>query len=156
MCACRSRTDVQVGSKEASHALTTTRLVHCLPLFAPRAGICQMFEAHLRDLYPTRTHIQYKMADLLAFIDQLGDLSCLVLQPETLTYKPHDKEWIKAKVCTAACPCCSRVCFECAWLFFSGALKAMFSSLSFYFLLFLLLKSTLVPSPPFSFLRSPV
>ncbi|EGD79537.1 hypothetical protein PTSG_10107 [Salpingoeca rosetta] len=61
-------------------------------------GVCQMYEAHLREVYPTKTHIHYEVADLFSFIDALADLSCLVLQPDTLNYKPHDKEWIKAKV----------------------------------------------------------
>eukprot|EP01147_Barroeca_monosierra_P002583 gene2583-5499_t len=60
-------------------------------------GVCKMFEAHLRTLYPTKTHIEYDLKQLMIFLDSLADLSCLVLQPDTFTYKPHDRDWIKAK-----------------------------------------------------------
>eukprot|EP00055_Hartaetosiga_balthica_P000468 m.136655 g.136655 ORF g.136655 m.136655 type:complete len:103 (+) comp10802_c0_seq1:24-332(+) len=61
-------------------------------------GVVTMFQAHLEEKYPTRKHIDYDVSDLFQYLDSFSDIGCLVLQPGSLTYKPHDKEWIKAKV----------------------------------------------------------
>ena len=37
------------------------------------------------------------MRDLVKFIDNLADLSCLVFDDTQKVYIPHDKEWIKSK-----------------------------------------------------------
>ncbi|KAL5463340.1 hypothetical protein EMCRGX_G032232 [Ephydatia muelleri] len=62
------------------------------------AGICKIYEEHLRQLNPQTPSITYDISELFKFIDNLFDLSCLVLQPSTGTYHPHNKEWIKEKI----------------------------------------------------------
>ncbi len=80
-----------------------------------------MFETHLKQQFPTQPRIQYEVPDLYVFLDGLGrermegskrdsfstttpplspaaDISCLVFDPATVSYKPHDKDWIKTKV----------------------------------------------------------
>eukprot|EP00731_Ephydatia_muelleri_P027752 Em0019g625a len=61
-------------------------------------GICKIYEEHLRQLNPQTPSITYDISELFKFIDNLFDLSCLVLQPSTGTYHPHNKEWIKEKI----------------------------------------------------------
>lgn len=40
-----------------------------------RTDVCKMFEAHLKDAFPTAPKINYKPADLFAFIDRLSTCS---------------------------------------------------------------------------------
>ncbi|CAN0385867.1 unnamed protein product [Hapterophycus canaliculatus] len=54
-----------------------------------------MYEARLKQVNPDRAHITYDITDLYGFIDQLGDLSALVLDKDTGLYAPHGKTWIK-------------------------------------------------------------
>jgi hypothetical protein len=61
-------------------------------------GICQLFEAKLKQSNPNIRNIQYSVSDLFEWADGLADLSCLVFDPNTHQYKPHDREWIKKKV----------------------------------------------------------
>jgi len=61
-------------------------------------GICQMYEAKLKSVNPTLRQITYDIADLFTFIDQLGDLSCLVFEDSVGAYRPYGKDWIKQKV----------------------------------------------------------
>lgn len=49
-------------------------------------------------LNPNQSQITYDIAQLFAFIDQLADLTCLVYQPATSSYAPHNKDWIKEKI----------------------------------------------------------
>jgi len=41
-------------------------------------GICQLYEQKLKVLNPNVRNLSYDISDLYAYIDQLGDLSCLV------------------------------------------------------------------------------
>jgi hypothetical protein len=57
-----------------------------------------MYEEHLKRLNPNSPSITYDISNLFDFIDQLTDLSCLVLDKNTVTYSPHNKDWIKEKI----------------------------------------------------------
>eukprot|EP00053_Salpingoeca_punica_P000719 m.30043 g.30043 ORF g.30043 m.30043 type:complete len:103 (+) comp10517_c0_seq1:310-618(+) len=61
-------------------------------------GILKLYEAHLKARFPQRAHIDYDISELFAYIDALGDLSCLVFQKSTGQYLPHHKEWIKEQI----------------------------------------------------------
>jgi hypothetical protein len=61
-------------------------------------GICKIYEEHLRQLNPHSPSITYDISQLFKFIDDLFDLSCLVHQPTTASYIPHNKEWLKEKI----------------------------------------------------------
>ena len=57
-----------------------------------------MYEEHLKRLNPNSPSITYDISHLFDFVDQLTDLSCLVLDKSSLTYSPHNKDWIKEKI----------------------------------------------------------
>jgi hypothetical protein len=61
-------------------------------------GVCRLFETQLKENNPTARNITYDVKDLFTFIDNLPDLGILVLQKQTQSYAPHDKDWIKTKV----------------------------------------------------------
>mmetsp|Transcript_34474 Transcript_34474/g.78663 ORF Transcript_34474/g.78663 Transcript_34474/m.78663 type:complete len:116 (+) Transcript_34474:86-433(+) len=63
-------------------------------------GICQLYEQEMREANPSVSSVTYEVADLFRYIDNLGDLCCLVFNPTSTSnaYVPHNKEWIKAKV----------------------------------------------------------
>ena len=44
--------------------------------------------------------LTYSAADLHKYIDDLADLSVLVLDPQTKQYAPHGKEYIKNAILT--------------------------------------------------------
>eukprot|EP00808_Paulinella_micropora_P002816 g16861.t1 len=58
-------------------------------------GICQMYEHKLKTDFPNRKKITYDITDLYAFIDDLTDLAALVYDENLVSYRPHDKKWIK-------------------------------------------------------------
>eukprot|EP00903_Cladosiphon_okamuranus_P015386 g14211.t1 len=57
--------------------------------------VVKLYEARLKLLNPHNEHITYDVSDLFGFIDELGDLSALVLDQDTGQYAPHGKKWIK-------------------------------------------------------------
>ena len=59
-------------------------------------GIVSLYEKTL--VSNDDKNVTYDISQLFSFIDSMHDLSCLVLQKDSLTYKPHDSEWIKTKV----------------------------------------------------------
>lgn len=61
-------------------------------------GICKVFEEHLKKRNPNSPSITYDISELFEFIDQIADMSCLVLQKQSGQYKPHDKGWIKQEI----------------------------------------------------------
>ena len=61
-------------------------------------GLCKIFEEWLKSQYTHQRNITYDVADLFAFVDALGDLGALVLEPEAAVYTPHNKEWVKQRV----------------------------------------------------------
>lgn len=54
-------------------------------------AITYIFEEHLKKLNPNSAQITYDIANLFDFIDNLPDLSLLVLNPRQAMYTPHDK-----------------------------------------------------------------
>eukprot|EP00285_Hemiselmis_virescens_P007052 CAMPEP_0173392198 /NCGR_PEP_ID=MMETSP1356-20130122/18819_1 /TAXON_ID=77927 ORGANISM="Hemiselmis virescens, Strain PCC157" /NCGR_SAMPLE_ID=MMETSP1356 /ASSEMBLY_ACC=CAM_ASM_000847 /LENGTH=102 /DNA_ID=CAMNT_0014349941 /DNA_START=9 /DNA_END=317 /DNA_ORIENTATION=+ len=60
-------------------------------------GICQLYEQRLKALNPGQRNITYDITELYAFIDQLGDLCCMVYNGQG-AYEPHNKQWVKDKV----------------------------------------------------------
>jgi hypothetical protein len=68
-------------------------------MFSVFAGICKIYEEHLRQTNPRSPTITYNIAQLHDFVDNLYDLSCLVYQKSSQSYSPHGKQWIKDKVC---------------------------------------------------------
>ena len=54
-----------------------------------------IYEKQLKALNPNLKTLTYSAADLHAYIDELSDLSVLVLDPQTKQYAPHGKEYIK-------------------------------------------------------------
>ncbi|RWS02732.1 enhancer of rudimentary-like protein [Dinothrombium tinctorium] len=63
-----------------------------------RAGVCHIYEEHLKKQNPNTASITYDISQLFDFIDNLKDLSCLVYQRNTNTYAPYAKDWIKEKI----------------------------------------------------------
>jgi len=61
-------------------------------------GICKIFEEHLKKRNPQSPSITYDVSELFDFIDRLTDLGCLVLQANTSTYVPRNKDWIKEQI----------------------------------------------------------
>lgn len=62
------------------------------------AGVCKIYEEHLKRRNPNTPIITYDISQLFDFVDQLTDLSCLVYQKSTNTYAPYNKDWIKEKI----------------------------------------------------------
>ena len=58
------------------------------------------YEKQLKALNPSLKTLTYSAADLHAYIDELTDLSILVLDPQTKQYAPHGKEYIKNAILT--------------------------------------------------------
>ena len=54
-----------------------------------------IYEKQLKALNPGMATLTYSAADLHAYIDELTDLSVLVLDPQTKQYAPHGKDFIK-------------------------------------------------------------
>uniref|UniRef100_A0A9L0ST69 Enhancer of rudimentary homolog n=1 Tax=Equus caballus TaxID=9796 RepID=A0A9L0ST69_HORSE len=65
-------------------------------------GVCKMYEEHLKRMNPNSPSITYDISQLFDFIDDLADLSCLVVslsyRADTQTYQPYNKDWIKEKI----------------------------------------------------------
>ena len=57
-------------------------------------GVCQLYEQGLKAINPMRKSITYDIFDIFANIDSLGDLCCLVFNPRSNSYVPHNREWI--------------------------------------------------------------
>ena len=61
-------------------------------------GVCRIYEEYLRNAYPSANAIEYKIEDLMDFIDTIPDITCLVFQRDNSLYAPHTKDWIKEQV----------------------------------------------------------
>ncbi|KAF0757391.1 protein enhancer of rudimentary-like [Aphis craccivora] len=61
-------------------------------------GICGFYEVYLSILNPTASIITYEINQLFDFLDNLVHISCLVYQPDTMTYYQFDKHWIKVEL----------------------------------------------------------
>jgi len=61
-------------------------------------GICKIYEEQLKKFNPASPSITYDISQLFDFVDQLTDMSCLVLSAKTSSYIPHNKDWIKEQI----------------------------------------------------------
>ena len=79
-------------------------------------GICKVYEEYLKKKTPTRATITYDISNLFEFIDDLKDLSMLVLDnvifrkfrlkklffknflQQSFTYVPHNKQFVKESI----------------------------------------------------------
>eukprot|EP01001_Neometanema_parovale_P013571 NODE_9974_length_615_cov_128.859756_g9704_i0.p1 GENE.NODE_9974_length_615_cov_128.859756_g9704_i0~~NODE_9974_length_615_cov_128.859756_g9704_i0.p1 ORF type:complete len:105 (+),score=29.44 NODE_9974_length_615_cov_128.859756_g9704_i0:87-401(+) len=61
-------------------------------------GVVQMYEQLLKQENPQFRNITYDITDLLAYMDSLGDLSCLVWNESVKAYKPYGRQWLKERV----------------------------------------------------------
>ncbi|KAJ3390801.1 hypothetical protein HDU92_000267 [Lobulomyces angularis] len=57
--------------------------------------VINLYEVKLKESNINRREINYTASDLLNYIDNVGDLACMVLDVNSGTYIPHDREWIK-------------------------------------------------------------
>ncbi|KAK4537826.1 hypothetical protein CDCA_CDCA14G3851 [Cyanidium caldarium] len=58
-------------------------------------GVCRLYEQGVRLAQPGQTHIEYDVADLYRFVDQLPDCGVLTYDTEARMYRPHNKQWLK-------------------------------------------------------------
>jgi len=61
-------------------------------------AVVKMYETKLKELNPGVPNIEYDIARLYGYLDELHDICALVLDPSTNKYEPHDKQWIKQKI----------------------------------------------------------
>jgi len=61
-------------------------------------GVCKIYEEHLKRTYPNSPSITYDISQLFDFIDNLTDLSCLVLEKSKQMYAPRGKGFIKDRI----------------------------------------------------------
>ncbi|XP_022093680.1 enhancer of rudimentary homolog isoform X2 [Acanthaster planci] len=61
-------------------------------------GVCKIYEEHLKRCNPNSPSITYDIGHLFQFIDDLKDLSCLVFDRKTMSYRPHNKDFFKEQI----------------------------------------------------------
>lgn len=61
-------------------------------------SVLDMYENKLKESNPEVKHITYDIRDLNEFLDSLVELCALVFSPQTQSYVPQDKDWIKNKI----------------------------------------------------------
>lgn len=61
-------------------------------------AVVRFFEEALKASNPHKPTLSYDVSDIHAFIDRLGDISCMVLDPASGKYEPHGKDYIKESV----------------------------------------------------------
>ncbi|KAJ1990679.1 positive regulation of Notch signaling pathway [Dimargaris cristalligena] len=61
-------------------------------------ALISFYEARLKSLNPSQSHINYHIDDLNKFIDNHTDMSCYVYDDSIRAYRPHDKAWIKQTI----------------------------------------------------------
>ena len=68
--------------------------------FSPHfeTGLCRIYEEYLRDRNPSAKTIEYKIGDLINFIDVIPEITCMVFRKRTGHYAPYGKDWIKDQV----------------------------------------------------------
>uniref|UniRef100_G3NP05 Enhancer of rudimentary homolog n=1 Tax=Gasterosteus aculeatus aculeatus TaxID=481459 RepID=G3NP05_GASAC len=54
-------------------------------------GVCKMYEEHLKRMNPNSPSITYDISQLFDFIDDLADLSCLVIRAAPQRYQPQTR-----------------------------------------------------------------
>lgn len=64
-------------------------------------GIAQIYEQRLstsKQMASDDSPVEYEMRDLVKFLDNLADLSCMVWDDTQNIYIPHGKDWIKSRL----------------------------------------------------------
>ena len=61
-------------------------------------AICQLFEDKLKKQHSNMSEITYDGSDLLKFVDEMTDLAIMIYSPQTQSYSPFGKNWIKEKL----------------------------------------------------------
>jgi len=61
-------------------------------------GIVRFFEESLKAAHPTKPTLTYDVSQVYTFLDGLGDISCLILDPATGKYQPHGRDFIKESI----------------------------------------------------------
>ncbi|KAH3762324.1 enhancer of rudimentary family protein [Pelomyxa schiedti] len=81
------------------HSAVSSRVYYDFPSISAAAeAVCRLFEHKLQQSQPNVREIRYDVADLLKWIDNLTDLSCLVYDPRVFAYLPYPKDWVKKRV----------------------------------------------------------
>ena len=57
-------------------------------------GVCRIYEEYLRNANPFANAIEYKIEDLINFIDAIPEIICMVFQNDTGLYAPYTKDRI--------------------------------------------------------------
>ncbi|KAJ3425642.1 enhancer of rudimentary erh [Anaeramoeba flamelloides] len=60
-------------------------------------GICSIFEQKLREHTKNR-NVEYDTEDINYFLENITDISCLVLDFKTNQYSPRSRNWIKERL----------------------------------------------------------
>ena len=59
--------------------------------------ICRLYENYeIQKRGPQTEHFEYELKELIAFVDQLYDLSMMIFNNKAAGYTSHGKAWIKA------------------------------------------------------------
>jgi len=66
-------------------------------------GLVQIFEQSLQRAAAAEgkvldEHLSYELPQLLAFLDNLADLTCMVYNDVQKIYLPHGRDWIKSRL----------------------------------------------------------
>ena len=63
-------------------------------------GILQVYEHHVRrqGSIPSDQPLNYKLVDIVAYLDAIADLSCMVYNDVQKVYLPHGLDWIKSQL----------------------------------------------------------
>eukprot|EP00013_Stygamoeba_regulata_P024956 CAMPEP_0177665842 /NCGR_PEP_ID=MMETSP0447-20121125/21268_1 /TAXON_ID=0 /ORGANISM="Stygamoeba regulata, Strain BSH-02190019" /LENGTH=74 /DNA_ID=CAMNT_0019171959 /DNA_START=164 /DNA_END=388 /DNA_ORIENTATION=- len=61
-------------------------------------GICNLFEASLKQQFPGKKNITYDVSQLFQYIDELPDCSVLIFDDRLNAYAPYGKEWVKKRI----------------------------------------------------------
>uniref|UniRef100_A0A1B6MR03 Enhancer of rudimentary homolog n=1 Tax=Graphocephala atropunctata TaxID=36148 RepID=A0A1B6MR03_9HEMI len=83
---------VQVGSLATRTFLEYESVTDCI------LGISKVYEEYLGVAHPLTPQITYNASQLLKFIEDVPDMSCLVYQQASNMYVPYNKLWIMEKV----------------------------------------------------------
>ena len=60
-------------------------------------GLVQVYEQRLEQS-TDGGKVNYEMRDIVMFIDNLADLSCMVFDETQKIYLPYGKDWIKSRI----------------------------------------------------------
>ncbi|OZJ02640.1 hypothetical protein BZG36_05092 [Bifiguratus adelaidae] len=60
--------------------------------------IIKLYEQRLSQQNPQLRQLRYSADDLINFLDTYKEFVALVFEPNSKTYIPHDKNWLKEKI----------------------------------------------------------